>query len=120
MTDGRPGWRVRLSAAARADITNILRWTSERFGDTQAHLYAVTLTRAIHDLEAGPDAPGARRRDDLAPGLMTLHVTRRGRRGRHLVVYRIERGADPPVIEVVRLLHDSMDLSRHVDMGEDP
>ena len=120
MTDGRPGWQIRLSAAAQADILNILHWTSERFGDVQAQRYAVTLNRAIRDLDAGPDAPGVRRRDDLAPGLMTLHVTRRGRRGRHLVVFQVVRRADPPVIEVVRLLHDSMDLSRHAYTGEDP
>ncbi len=51
---------------------------------------------------------------------MTLHVARRGRAGRHLVVYRIGGTEDPSIIEVIRLLHDSMDLSRHVDPGEGP
>ena len=49
---------------------------------------------------------------------MTLHVARRGRTGRHLVVYRTGTPAvDPPIVEVLRLLHDSMDLSRHIETG---
>ena len=120
MSEDRPRWQVHLTAGARADLGNILRWTSDRFGRAQARRYSDTLTQAIRSLEAGPDAPGSRRRDDLSRGLMTLHVARRGRAGRHLVVYRIGGPGDPSVIEVIRLLHDSMDLSRHVDRGEVP
>lgn len=47
---------------------------------------------------------------DIAPGIRTLHVARQGRKGRHLVMFRV---APERVIEVLRLLHDSMDLSRH-------
>ena len=119
MSEDRPRWQVRLTGGARADLGNILRWTSERFGDAQARRYAVTLTQAIRSLEAGPDAPGSRRRDEISRGLMTLHVARRGRAGRHLVAYRIGSSDDPFVIEVIRLLHDSMDLSRHIDPGGD-
>ncbi len=34
-----------------------------------------------------------------------------GRKGRHLVVFRI---ADGQAIDVIRLLHDSMDLAKHL------
>lgn len=34
-----------------------------------------------------------------------------GRKGRHLVVFRF---ADGQVIDVIRLLHDSMDLAKHL------
>lgn len=120
MSEDRPRWQVRLTAGARADLRNILRWTADRFGRAQSRRYSDTLTQAIRSLEAGPDAPGSRRRDELSRGLMTLHVARRGRAGRHLVVYRIGGTEDPSIIEVIRLLHDSMDLSRHADPGEDP
>lgn len=115
--DGRR-WRIRLAVAAESDFRNILRWTSERFGEAQARVYAETLTRAIETLAAGPQVPGSRRHDDIAEGLMTLHVARRGRKGRHLVLFRVGIPAEPPVIDVLRLLHDSMDLPRHVVTGE--
>ena len=55
---GRGGrWRVRLAAAAENDFRNILGWTSERFGEAQARVYAETLTRAIESLAAGPEVP---------------------------------------------------------------
>ena len=44
----------------------------------------------------------------------------RGRGGRgHLVLYRSDSGTSTPTIEVLRLLHDSMDLPRHMDPDED-
>ena len=112
-------WRVRLAAAAENDFRNILRWTSERFGEEQARVYAETLTWAIESLAAGPEVPGSRRRDEIAAGLMTLHVARKGRKGRHVVLYRVGRPEEPPVIDVLRLLHDSMDIIRHVGTGEE-
>ncbi len=108
-------WRVRLSVLAQDDFLNILRWTSDRFGDAQARRYAGVLTQTIETLRAGPEVPGSRRRDEIAPGLMTLHVARRGRRGRHLVAYRIDLVTDPLTVDVLRILHDSMNISRHVE-----
>ncbi len=49
--------------------------------------------------------------DVLRDGLRSLHVARRGRRGRHFIMYRAS--ADD-TIEVVRILHDGMDLAAHV------
>ena len=118
MTDhGR--WRVRLMAAAEADLHNILRWTSEHFGEAQARIYAETLTDAVESLVEGPYIVGTRERNDIAKGLMTLHVARRGRRGRHFVLYRIRSQTAPPEIAVLRLLHDSMDLRRHFHQDDD-
>ena len=110
-------WRVRLAAAAENDFRNILRWTSEHFGEGQAHAYAETLTSAIESLAAGPEVSLSRKREEIAEGLRTLHVAREGRRGRHLVLYRVGKPEEPPVIDVLRLLHDSMDLIRHVETG---
>ena len=50
---------------------------------------------------------------------MTLHVARVGRRGRHLVLYRIAGASEPSTIDVFRLLHDSMDPVRHVGSAAD-
>ena len=105
-------WRIRLTAAAETDFRNILRWTSGHFGERQAHVYANTLTKAIKALTEGPDLAGARERNDIGEGLRGLHVDRGRRKGRHFVLYRAESQAGPPTIDVLRLLHDSMDLPR--------
>lgn len=105
-------WTVRLTAAAEADFREILFWTVDQFGEAQARTYAETISAALADLAAGPTVVGARERDDIGKGLSTLHVARKGRRGRHFVLFRTDiAGA---VIDVLRLLHDAMDLPRHV------
>lgn len=115
----RRRWRVRLAAAADRDIREILRWTARRFGDTQARVYAGTLSEAIQALADGPRVPGARKRDDIAKGIMALHVARGSRKGRHFLLYRVGAPSNPPVIDVLRVLHDAMDLPRHIDEAED-
>jgi toxin ParE1/3/4 len=103
-------WRIRLSAFAELDFANILKWTTENFGARQSRTYRDTLVRAIGELANDPNLTGSKARDDILPGLRTLHVARHGQRGRHFILYRIVEGR---IIEVGRILHDQMDLSRH-------
>lgn len=109
MTEG-PRWRVRLTASAEADYRNILRWTSERFGTQQARRYARTVGSAIEELTSGPDVTGSRHRSDIGPGIRALRVARRGQRGRHFLLYRVSSRETPLAIDVLRVLHDGMDL----------
>jgi toxin ParE1/3/4 len=104
-------WRVRLGALAEIDFASILKWTTENFGPRQAAIYRDTLLKAIGELANGPDVPGSRARDEIMSGARTLHVARHGRRGRHLLVYRALEGQ---IIEIGRILHDQMDLQRHL------
>ena len=62
----------------------------------------------------------ARRREDIGLGIRTLHVARRGRKGPHLVVFRVAPPPNEQVIDVLRLLHDSMDLPRHLPATIEP
>lgn len=114
MTGGTPPWSVRVSAAAEADLQGILRWTLEHFGAAQARVYSETLAAALEALAAGPTVVGARARNDIYKGLFTLHVARRGRKGRHFVIFRFGRDQGREVVEVLRVLHDAMDLPRHL------
>lgn len=107
-------WTIRLAAAAERDYREILRWTVENFGRSQAKTYAKTLSGALHDLTLGPSITGVRLRDDIGPGVNTLHVARKGRKGRHFVVFRVAPSRSEHIIDVLRLLHDSMDLPRHL------
>jgi len=108
-------WRVRLGAAAELDLANILKWTAESFGPAQAHAYRDTIVRAIGELAHGPDVAGSRARDEILRGLRTLHIARHGRRARHLLMYRV---AAKRTIEIARILHDSMDLQRHLPLAD--
>jgi len=109
-------WKIRLAAQAELDFSEIITWTIENFGERQAETYAETLTLALEVLHEGPEPLGAKARDDIGPGIRTLHVARRGRSGRHFVVFR---EAKDQYIDVLRLLHDSMDLARHVPPATD-
>lgn len=114
MSEGARRWRARLTAAAEVDFEDILLWTIDQFGDVQAHVYAETIVAALNALATGPTASGARKRDDILKGIITLHVARTGRKGRHVVMFRVGRESDGDVIDVLRLLHDAMDLPRHL------
>jgi toxin ParE1/3/4 len=91
----------------------------DQFGEAQARIYAETISAALNDLAAGPTIVGARKRDDILKGISTLHVARKGRKGRHFVMFRVGRAPDREVIEVLRLLHDAMDLQRHLPPAEE-
>jgi len=112
-------WTIRLSAIAEQDYREILRWTVANFGRVQANIYAGTLSNALRDLACGPSIPGAREREEIGPGIHTLHVARKGRKGRHFVVFRIAPTQDRQTIDVLRLLHDGMDLQCHLDAADE-
>lgn len=104
-------WAVRLAEKAEHDLLDALVWTTDQFGALQADDYLETLTLALEALTDGPNIVGSKVRDDIGLGIRTLHVARLGRKGRHFVVFRI---ADSQAIDVIRLLHDSMDLPKHL------
>jgi len=106
-------WRVCLAQGAGRDFFSILHWTTEQFGQRQARVYETTLRSALKELANGPDVVGSRARPEMGSDISSLHVARKGRNGRHLVVFRTHEEAK--MIEVLRILHDSMDLARHLD-----
>ncbi|MBL8268549.1 type II toxin-antitoxin system RelE/ParE family toxin [Steroidobacter sp.] len=112
-------WRVRLSAAAEADFEHIVQWTSEQFGAEQAINYGETLSAALEALSDGPTICGVKARSELLKGLFSLHVARLGRKGRHFIMFRLAPANSGSVIEVLRLLHDSMDLQRHLTADDE-
>lgn len=111
-----PDWRVRLGAAAELDFANIVKWTTETFGARQSRVYRKILVQAIGELAEGPEVAGSRARDEIMPGLRTIHVARHGRRGSHFLMYRV---APNTTIEVIRILHERMDLQRHIPIAPD-
>lgn len=116
----KSAWRIRLAIAAEQDFREIVQWTAMHFGKGQARTYTRTLSNALTALTQGPNIMGARRREDIGPGIHTLHVARKGRKGRHFIVFRVDSSRSGNVIDVLRLLHDSMDLPQHLTAANEP
>ncbi|RUL84611.1 type II toxin-antitoxin system RelE/ParE family toxin [Tautonia sociabilis] len=111
----------RLSPQAEQDIEAILAWTHEEFGEKARLRYEALLIRAILDVAEAPECVGSHDRPEIVAGARTYHLRHsrdhvkrsvgRVRRPRHFLLYRtIAEGG----VEVGRILHDSMDLSRHL------
>jgi len=106
---------------ARADIENILVWTLEHFGRQMMHRYRKLMQSAIEAVAANPELAGSASRPEIAEDCRTYHLfhsrKRAGERGsrvrnsRHFLLYRVTATG---VVEIGRVLHDSMDLEQHL------
>lgn len=67
-------------------------------------------------LNDGPEILGSKTRDEIGMGIRTLHVARHGPKGRHFVMLRV---SGEGVLDVLRLLHDSMNLARYLPAAND-
>ena len=113
--------RYRLSHAAQADVINILAWTHEQFGEAARLRYESLIVTALRDVATQPDRPGSTLRPELGAGVRSWHLRLSRdhvgtgaevvRRPRHFLVYRFE----PTLLVVGRVLHDAMELARHLD-----
>jgi toxin ParE1/3/4 len=113
-----PSRRYRLTAAAGADVADILRESDRRFGPRQRLAYAGLLERAAELIAEQPRRPGSRDRGILAAGLRSLHVelaaTRRGA-GVHCIYYTDDSAKAPRVyVIILRVLHERMDPALHL------
>ena len=113
--------RYRLSPLAERDIETILAWTHAQFGEKARLRYEALLIQGIQDCASHSRRQGRVARPEIAPEAMTYHlrfsrdrVDRRiGRvqRPRHFVLFR---ELPNQCVEISRVLHDSMELERHV------
>ncbi|MGQ0532867.1 MAG: type II toxin-antitoxin system RelE/ParE family toxin [Caulobacteraceae bacterium] len=102
-----PNWTIVLGGEAERDFSHIVDWTTENFGPRQAERYANLILAAIDVIAENPLSTRSREREEIGGAYRTVHLARPGR---HFILYRME-GAD--TILIVRILHDSMELSRH-------
>jgi toxin ParE1/3/4 len=95
--------RYLLSTAAQADLEHIWDYTAQRWDVDQAEEYLRELQRAIERVAANPRL--GRACDEIRPGYLKLAA------GSHTLFYRITAEG---VIDVVRVLHQRMDVDRHL------
>ena len=105
-------WRLSFTEAALADLESILDWTSEEFGPLQTERYQHLLRENFTELEsAGHQAPRVKARPLIREGLFSLHVSKRGKHGRHIIFFRT---LNNETLEILRILHDAMDVESHL------
>jgi toxin ParE1/3/4 len=94
--------KIRLSEAARADLIEIWAQTFQKWGPNQADAYLDDIDRALNGLIDNPQMGSDC--SDLLMGARRL-IT-----GRHVAFYEAAEIA----ILVIRVLHQSMDMPRHL------
>ena len=110
----------RLAASAERDIVDLLAYTEANFGEIARIRYERLLITAIRDIANDPMRVGSVARTELGNNVRSYHLRYsrdRARtdhgivlRPRHLLLYQ----ADVDVIGVGRVLHDVMELERHL------
>jgi toxin ParE1/3/4 len=109
--------RLRISHPAEADLENIFALSFERWGADGLARYSALIEAAFRAVAANPTGPTTRDRSSLVPGLRSLHL-RNARTARavhqpaHLIYYR---AVDDGSIEIVRVLHERVDPSLHLE-----
>ncbi|MCL8061241.1 type II toxin-antitoxin system RelE/ParE family toxin [Pseudomonas aeruginosa] len=110
--------KYRISHDAQADIVDILRFTHNRFGDAARRRYQALIGAALEAVATDPQQVGSISREELGAGLRSIHLVYcrsmpnvgKVARPRHSVLYRV---AADQVLEVVRVLPDSLGMDRH-------
>lgn len=110
--------RFRLSSLARTDLAQILAVSAERWGLEGRRRYAALLAAAMRKAAAHPDGMATRDRADLSRGVRSLHLRHvrsgdgeRVKQPVHVLFYRVVRR---DLVEIVRVLHERMEPSRHL------
>jgi toxin ParE1/3/4 len=114
----KSAWTVRLVAQSERDYQEAIKRSAQDFGAMQAEIYAQNLALTVDALrEKGPKTIGVKAREEIGPGIFTLHAARHKRKASHFLVFRF---LEPRTVEILRILHDQMDLARHVSQGQEP
>ena len=91
-----------LRPRAKKDLWGIAAYTYENWGEEQQDRYLETLHFGMESLSRNPNI--GRAYDIIYPGLRKLPI------GSHIILYLISDQG----IDIVRILHHSMDIDRHL------
>ena len=109
----------RLTHAAQDDIVSILAWSHEQFGEEARKRYEALIAVAIRDAATGGSDVGRTERPELGDGVFSWHLAQSRTRSRGGAVHRPRHflvcRRDGEVLVVGRVLHDAMELRRHLD-----
>lgn len=105
--------RLVLAEAAKVDILAIVRATRAQFGPMQVPRYRALIAEARSRLKDDPNL--GHHREGLPPEARIFHIGQRGRPASHFFLYWVNVTENR--IEVLRVLHDAMDIPRYWPVG---
>jgi len=94
--------KIQIRPRARKNIKEIWRYTYKKWGEQQADVYTNELGQAIDSLIDNPEIGLSI--DYIRQGYRLSHVKH------HYIIYRLT----PTLIDIVRVLGESMDIKRHL------
>jgi toxin ParE1/3/4 len=100
--------KVVFTEAAKADIRQVIRFTRQRWGQQQVLAYRALILAARNRLSEDPAL--GHHREELPPEGRIFHISQTGMPASHFFLYQI---AQDNTVEVLRFLHEAMDLPRH-------
>ncbi len=105
---------IRHTAAADSDLQSIFEWTLNSFGRLALERYSKLIGQALIDLAKDPTRQGVRRATEALFIYHLRHSRTRGRtahvhRPRHFILFR----KTSTHLDILRYLHDAMDLEYH-------
>lgn len=93
---------IRLTPAAQQDLSSIWDFSQQRWDEKQAEIYISEMRAAIERIAADPHR--GRACDEIREGYRRYGIVS------HLIFY-IEKNDS---VDVIRILHQRMDLTRHL------
>jgi len=109
-----------LTVPVRADIADALSWSRQYFGEQGRDRYEALIFTAIDDVVKRPSHPASKQHMGHRAGVRSWHLRLsrshvppdmgRVESPRHVLFYRVMGG----VVVIGRLLHERMDLKRHL------
>jgi toxin ParE1/3/4 len=91
-----------ITQSARDDLENIAQYTFQNFGALQVNRYMTALFNSLDKLTTLPTI--GRARSDLPDGYQ-MHAV-----GKHIIIYHVHHSQ----LIVMRILHERMDILRHL------
>lgn len=113
--------RFSLAPAAERDIRRILSQSLAQFGNAAMQRYRALIVQAILDVTENPHRVGSLQRPEIAAAARTYPIAigrdrapkaaGRVKQARQFLLYRVISDGK---VEIGRVLHESMELSRHL------
>jgi len=113
--------RLVIEPPALKEMRGLLKWSRQVFGSETARNYEKLVRRAYDLLRDDPARPNVQRREDLPRAPYTFHLRHARTRGatpkhaRHIIVFTY----DDTTLTILRVLHDSMDITQRASIGDD-
>lgn len=92
---------IHKSIKAENDLDNIWDYSYASFGENQANKYLDKLNLSLNILANHPNK--GTKCDNISKGYYKYHINK------HMIFYRISN----EIIEIIRVLHESMDFQQH-------